>query len=269
MFLLGKEVAEIIKNKVKNEIESLKRKPSLCILLNKNDSSSVSYANSIIKTASYVGINAFIKEVNNYEEDIDYINKSDEIDACLITRPLLDNVDEQKVISLLDSNKDVDAISPANIGKILHGDESLTPNTAKAIIEIIEYHNIALSEKKVLVIGRSISVGKPVAMLLLNRNATVTIAHSRTKNLDDELSKYDIVVVAIGKPHLIDGDRMKEGAIVIDAGIHYLEDGIKGDVKPSDKLSLISKVPGGVGPITSACLMQNVLSCYRRNKNDK
>ena len=97
----------------------------------------------------------------------------------------------------------------------------------------------------------------------------MTIAHTRTKNLDDELSKYDIVVVAIGKPHLIDGDKMKEGAIVIDAGIHYLEDGIKGDVKPSDKLSLISKVPGGVGPITSACLMQNVLSCYRRNKNDK
>ena len=269
MFLLGKEVAENIKLKVKSEVEQLKRKPTLCILLNKEDSSSVSYANSIIKSATFVGINAFVKDVNNYDNDINYINNSSEIDACLITRPLLKGTDERRIISLLNPNKDVDAISAENIGKILHGDESLVPNTAKAIIEMIEYHNISLSGKKVLIIGRSISVGKPVAMLLLNRNATVTIAHSRTNNLDDELSKYDIIIAAVGKPHLIDGDKMKEGAIVIDAGIHYLEDGIKGDVKPSARLSLISKVPGGVGPITSACLMQNVLSCYRRNNNGK
>ena len=114
-------------------------------------------------------------------------------------------------------------------------------------------------------VGRSISVGKPVSMMLLEMNGTVTIAHSRSLDLPTLLSRADIVIAAVGKPHLLDASACKEGAIVIDAGIHYLEDGIVGDVKPNDKLRAISKVPGGVGTITTACLMMNVLKCYRRN----
>ena len=268
--LLGKPVADQIKNNLVDKIASLDRNPKLVILLNVEDTSSRGYANALIKTASSLNIDAEIVEMEqneeNYLDKITCLNNDDSVDAVLITRPLNKNINEKKVLSSLSYKKDVDGINPHSLGELFMGKETIIPNTANAIIKMIEYYNIPLTGKKVLVVGRSLSVGKPASILLMNRNATVTVAHSKTENLFDELKKYDIVVAALGKPHFLKGEYMKDGAIVIDAGIHYLESGIIGDVEPHEKLSLISKVPGGIGPITNACLMENVVSCYLMNR---
>lgn len=269
--LLGKPVSEKLKNELKVKVLNKKRKPFLQILLNNKDDSSIGYTNMICKVANEIGIEVEIKRVNapeEYVEFIDVINKDKNIDACLITRPLVKGSDENQIFSLLNPKKDADAVNYQSLGRILTGDERFVPNTSLAIIKLLEFYNIELTGKKVLVIGRSLSVGKPVSLLLLNRNATVTVAHSRTNCLSEELKNYDIIIAALGKPHFIDGSLAKEGAIIIDAGIHYLESGIVGDVKPSDKLSYISKVPGGVGIITTSCLMETVVSCYEENTND-
>lgn len=267
-YLSGKPVSDQIKEQIKLKTATLNRKPSLVILLNSEDESSKGYSSSLVKNASSIGIDVKIVEMEQdetvYLKMINLLNKDDNVDSVLITRPLNKNLDEQKIINALSYEKDVDALNPLALGLIGAGEELYVPNTAMAIIKMIEFYNIQLQGKKVLVIGRSLSVGKPVALLLMNRNATVTIAHSKTKNLQEELKNYDIVVAAIGKPQFIKGNMMKEGAIVIDAGIHYLSDGIVGDVEPSDNLSYISKVPGGVGLVTTACLMESVLKAYMR-----
>lgn len=269
--LLGKPVVEKIKEELINKIALKKRKPCLSILLNQDDESSLGYVNALERLAKQLSIKTIIERVkdkNQYIELIDKINKDSNIDACLITRPLVNNAKEKEILSLLNPQKDVDSLNYQSLGKILVGDERFVPNTALAIIKMIEYYHIDVEGKKVLVIGRSLSVGKPVALLLMNRNATVTIAHSRTKNLNEELANYDIVIGALGKPHFIDSNFMKKGSVALDAGIHYLEKGIIGDILPSENVSQISKVPGGIGPITSICLMQNVLSCYEENSHD-
>ncbi len=269
-YISGKEVAQQIKEKIKLEVNSLERKPSLAILLNKDDESSKGYVKALKKTADELSILVNIIEMEQEESKyitmIETLNEDDSVDAVLITRPL-NNLDENKIISKLKSSKDVDGIDPINLGKLFTGQEIIVPSTAMAMIKMLEYYDIPLKGKNVLVVGRSLSVGKPMACLLLNRHATVSIAHSRTENLKQMLNQYDIVIAAVGKPHILDGHDMKEGAIVIDAGIHYTEDGIKGDVKPADKLKYLSKVPGGVGPITTACLMESVLQCYKENNN--
>lgn len=271
-FLLGKPAADLIKEKVKNEVLSLPRKPKLVILLNNEDDSSKGYVRSLLKVGLSLEIDVQVIEMdhneNNYVNKIIECNNDKSIDSILVTRPLAKGIDENKILSLIAPYKDVDALNPLCLGKLLSGDESLTPNTALAIIKLAEYYNIPLKGKKVLVVGRSLSVGKPAALLFLNRHATVTIAHSRTENLDLLLKDYDIVVGAVGKPHLLKGNLMKKGAIALDAGIHYLEDKIIGDIQPSDNLSYISKVPGGVGTLTTACLFENVLACYKENNHD-
>ena len=267
--LLGKPVVDSLKETLVNEIANCKRKPKLVILLNAEDPSSKGYANALFKFGESVNVDVeiidMVQDEITYLTTIDRLNNDKSVDAVLISRPLNKSLDENKIIASLSYTKDVDGINHISLGKLFVGDESLVPNTANAICKMLEFYNVPLKGKKVLVVGRSLSVGKPVSMLLMNRHATVTIAHSRTENLNEELGKYDIVIAALGRPHLLKGEYMKEGAIVIDAGIHYLENGIIGDVEPHEKLSLISKVPGGVGPITNACLMMNVLSCYRMN----
>lgn len=270
--LFGKPVSEKLKNEIKLRVLNKKRKPFLQILLNNEDTSSIGYTNAIIKAANEVGIEVEIikiSKVEDYYKQISIINSSGNIDACLITRPLVKGSNEQEIFSLLNPKKDADAINYQSLGLISNGDERFVPNTSQAIIKLLEFYNVEIEGKKVLVIGRSLSVGKPASLLLLNRNATVTIAHSKTKDLSLELKNYDIIVACLGKPHFIDGDLCKEGAIVIDAGIHYLESGIIGDVKPSENLSKISKVPGGVGIITTVCLLETVINCYEENTDDK
>lgn len=270
-YLIGKPVSDHIKEELKEKILKKKRKPVLYILLNKEDDSSLGYVNNLVKTGEKLNIEVKVITINSLQEyisNINYINNEQNIDACLITRPLVKGVKENDVLPLLDYKKDVDSINHQSLGLILLGNEKFVPNTALAIIKMLDYYHIDLVGKKVLVIGRSLSVGKPVALLLMNRHATVTIAHSKTKDLDNELKDYDIVIAAIGKPHFIDSKKMKPGSVAIDAGIHYLEDKIIGDIIPSDNVAYISKVPGGVGPITVSCLMNNVVTCYEENTND-
>lgn len=272
-YLLGKPVAEELKKSIISKINTFPRPPHLVILLNEEDLSSCGYANSLKKTAMQVGINidivAMKQEEEVYLQELDKLNIDSGVDAVLITRPLNKSLDENRIISRLNYKKDVDGINHLALGNIIVGKEKIVPNTSMAIIKMLDYYKIELAGKKVLVVGRSLSVGKPLAMQLLNRNATVTIAHSRTNNLDDELKNYDIVIGAVGKPLLLKGKYFKEGAIAIDAGIHYLPQGIVGDIEQDDKLLYISKVPGGVGPITSICLMNNVITCYEENVNGK
>ena len=271
-YLLGKPVAEAIKNRVKEKITSLNIKPSYVVLLNKDDESSVGYVKAQGRLALEVGIDFKIIEVESNEEAyIDAINKANEdksIDGILVTRPLFKGANEKKILSFLNPYKDVDAINPYALGKMFMDDAFLVPATAEAVIEMLKYYKIDLVGKKVLVVGRSLSVGKSAAMLLLKENATVTIAHSKSVNFEKEYDDSDIVVAAVGRKELLDSSEMKEGAIVIDCGIHYEENGIFGDVKVSDKVKHISKVPGGIGPITSALLMEHVLKCYLEKHHD-
>lgn len=265
--LLGKLSADRIKENVKKKIEGYDRAPKMVVLMNENDSSSVGYVNAQKKVGATLGIEVEVKTMPSSEEAylkaIKDINEDDNVDACMITRPLFKGADETKIFKTIDPCKDVDCMNPMTLGSLFAGEkDALSPATSRAIIEMIKDNNIEVAGKKVLVIGRSISVGKPVSMLLLNMNATVTIAHSKTTNLDELLKTSDVVVAAIGKPELIDGSKMKEGVIVLDAGIHYLEEKIVGDVKLADNIGKISKVPGGVGSVTSACLMDNVTLCY-------
>lgn len=265
-YLLANEIEISEKEKLISKLQNLDRQLKLVVLVNEEDKSSLGYLKAIKNMANKLNViveELFLKQEEDiYLSTIKKLNIDDTVDGVLITRPLKKGLDENKIILALDPNKDVDGIHPYNLGKLLFGQEEIVPNTALAMIKMVEYHNIQLEGKKVLIIGRSISVGKPIALLLLNRNATISIAHSRSKNLNDELKNYDLVFVAIGKPELIDAKYMKEGAICIDAGIHYLEDRICGDVLPNEKLSYISKVPGGVGKITTLCLFINLLKCY-------
>ena len=271
-YLLGKPVAESIKERVKNKILGLKRKPNYVVLLNKDDSSSVGYVASQRKLANELGIEFTLIEVDPSYEDyfnkINEVNQNKNVDAVLITRPLFKGADEKKILSLIDPNKDVDAINPISLGKLFMDNALFASATAEAVIEMIDYYNIDVSGKKVLVIWRSLSVGKSASMLLLKKNATVTIAHSRSKDFESLYKNAEIIIVAVGKKELIDTSEMNKETIVIDCGIHYTQDGIFGDVKISDNVKMISKVPGGIGPITSALIMEHVLKCYMVNNND-
>lgn len=269
--MLGKNASLKIKEDLKTKLSSLDRKLTLVSLVNEEDTSSLGYCASQEKNCAALGINYKLIKMKPTEEDylkkIKEINEDDLIDACLITRPLFKGANEEKIIASLNPLKDVDAMNAYSLGELfINKVDAIKPATANAIVTLLDEYNVDVTGKKVLVIGRSISVGKPVAMMLLNKNATVTLAHSKTSELDKELLSADIVIAALGKPHFIDSNKMKDGVIVVDAGIHYLESGIVGDVIPSEKCALISKVPGGVGIITSALLMQNVYSCYLRRK---
>lgn len=273
-YLFGKEASEKIKLEVKNEVELLKSKPCLAVILNRYDEASKIYIQAQQRNAEQLGIKYILFDLEPSEEEyiktIHKLNNDKKISAIMVTRPLFDGADESKILSQIDPNKDVDAMNAMTLGFILtNRKNSLAPATAESIMELLAYYNIEVSGKKVLVIGRSITVGKPVALMLLNKNATVTIAHTRTQNMEELMIDSDIIIVAIGKAEAINSAKMKKGVIVIDAGINYVDNKIVGDVKASEVPSLISKVPGGIGTLTSACLMRNVLKCYRKIKENE
>lgn len=270
--LIGKEISNRIREELKENLAKLDRKLKLVCLVNKEDASSIGYSKSQAKLASNLGIDYELVEMEPtkeaYEKEIKRVNEDDLIDGCLITRPLFKGANDEEIISLLNPLKDVDGMNATSLGELLiNKEDAIKPATPRAILELLKGYNIEIKGKDVLVVGRSISVGKPVALMLLNEHGTVSIAHTRTIDLNTKLGQADIVVAAVGRPHIIDSSYCKEGAIVIDAGIHYLEDGIIGDVIPNEKLKAISKVPGGVGILTSTLIMDNVYRCYlRRNK---
>lgn len=269
-YLLGKDIALKIKEQIKENVNKIDEKINLTILLNKNDDSSRGYVNSLKKNGFSLGIDVNVIEMNDDQNEyilkIQELNNNDCVHGIMVTRPLFKNANENYILSFISPLKDVDVNNKLSLGEIFIGNDEIAPATAKAILKMLEYYNIELSGKNVLVIGRSISVGKPLSMMLLNKNATVTIAHSKTKDLMKKIKDYDIICCAVGKPHFLDASLANENAIIIDAGIHYLENKIVGDVLESDKVKMISKVPGGVGTITTSVLFDNLLKLYKKQR---
>lgn len=273
----GKVVAEHIKLQVKNEIDSMLIKPTLAVIIVGNDPASKTYVNNKKKACDYVGIKSL---EYSFEEDIseenllnliNQLNKNEGVNGILVQLPLPKHINTNKVLESIDPKKDVDGFTSINTGKLWLGEYDLAPCTAIGIIELLDYYGIEIAGKHCVVIGRSNIVGKPVASLLLERNATVTVCHSKTKDLYKYTSQADILISAVGKPKFLTWDFIKLGAIVIDVGINRDENGkLCGDVyfdDVKDEVAAITPVPGGVGPMTIAMLMKNALTAAKMQNN--
>ncbi len=269
----GKEISANVKHRIKAEVEELKQKgvtPGLAVILVGNDPASSIYVNSKERTCEELGMYSkkYLLGEDTTEEEllclIKELNADDKIHGILCQLPLPKHLDESVVINSILPSKDVDAFHPQNVGKIMIGDYDFLPCTPAGIMEMLHQKNIEIEGKEAVVIGRSNIVGKRMAMLLLHDNATVTVCHSRTKNLKDICKRADILVAAVGKAKFVTEDMVKDGAVVVDVGMNRDENGkLCGDVdfeKVSKKCSFITPVPGGVGPMTIAMLMQNTLT---------
>ncbi|NLD47636.1 MAG: bifunctional methylenetetrahydrofolate dehydrogenase/methenyltetrahydrofolate cyclohydrolase FolD [Clostridiaceae bacterium] len=270
--LSGKDLAARIKANLKTEVLELKKRninPGLAVVIVGDDPASRVYVNSKKKACAEVGIESFEyaldKDIKEEEliELIQKLNRDEKVNGILVQLPLPGHIDEEKVIFAIDVKKDVDAFHPANVGRLMTGNAVFLPCTPAGVMELIKESGIDISGKECVVVGRSNIVGKPMSMLLLSQNGTVTICHSRTKNLDEVIGRADILVAAVGKPEMIKGSSIKPGAVVIDVGVNRLEDKkLVGDVEfysASEKASAITPVPGGVGPMTIAMLMKNTV----------
>ncbi len=273
----GKLIAQKVRGDIQKKVELLKEKgitPGLAVVLVGEDPASQAYVGMKEKTCIKLGIHS---EVYRLSEDtseqellalIDKLNNDINIDGILVQLPLPKHIDEWKVLETINPKKDVDGFHSINVGNLSIGKEAFIPCTPYGVIVMLEESNIDLTGKHVVVVGRSNIVGKPVSMLALQRHATVTIAHSRTKDLGAITRQADVLIVAVGRPLMITKDMVKEGAVVIDVGINRVETGLVGDVDfegVKEVASLITPVPGGVGPMTITMLMHNtVLSAERR-----
>lgn len=275
----GKAVSARIKEELKQEVESLKNKgivPGLAVIIVGDDPASRVYVNSKKKACAEIGIYSeeYALPADTKEEEllalIEKLNNKDDISGILCQLPLPKGLDEKKVINAISPEKDVDAFHPVNVGKIMIGDYDFLPCTPAGVMELIKESGIDVAGKECVVVGRSNIVGKPQAMLLLHQNGTVTICHSKTKDLKEACLRADILVAAVGVPELIKGDMVKEGAVVIDVGMNRLENKkLVGDVEfstASEKAAAITPVPGGVGPMTIAMLMKNTVRAATLNK---
>lgn len=274
----GKQVSKNVREAQKAETEALFQKygkrPGLAVIIVGEDPASKVYVANKEKACIEVGFHSELYRMpeNTTIEEllslIDRLNKDDKIHGILCQLPLPKHLDEEKVILAIDPNKDVDAFHPVNTGKIMIGNHSFLPCTPAGVMKLIESTGTDISGKECVVIGRSNIVGKPQAMLLLQANGTVTICHSRTKNLKEVTKRADILVVAIGKADFVTGDMIKEGAVVIDVGMNRRADGkLTGDVdfESAEKVaSYITPVPGGVGPMTITMLLQNTLTAFKQ-----
>ncbi len=274
--LNGKELATKIKGELKLEVEELKRKninPGLAVIIVGNDPASRVYVNAKKKACEEIGIQSFeyaLDENISEEELIDLIhklNKDDKVNGILVQLPLPKHINEDRVIFAIDINKDVDAFHPVNVGRLMIGDPQFLPCTPAGIMELIKESGIDVEGKECVVVGRSDIVGKPMAMLLLSKNGTVTVCHSKTKDIEEVCKRADILVVAVGRPEMVKGSYIKPGAVVIDVGVNRLENKkLVGDVEfESAKTiaSTITPVPGGVGPMTIAMLMKNTVKAAK------
>ena len=269
----GKEVAENIKLQVKNEIEKLDIDITLAVVVVGNNPASRVYVNNKKKACEYVGIKSieYPMPEDTTEEDllviIDSLNRSNLVHGILVQLPLPKHIDESKVLERISPQKDVDGFTAINTGKLWQGKHVLAPCTAMGIIELLDYYNIEIAGKNCVIVGRSNIVGKPMAALLLERDATVTVCHSKTKNIDKITSKADILISAVGKPKFITWGMVKKDAIIIDVGINRDENGkLCGDVdveSVKDKISYLTPVPGGVGAMTVSMLMKNTLTAAK------
>ena len=277
VILDGKAVSAKVKEEVKEEVESLKKQGvsvGLAVIIVGNNPASRTYVNNKKKACEAAGIVSeeyALPEETTQEELLALVrelNQKDSINGILCQLPLPKQLDEEAVIAAISEKKDVDAFSAVNVGHIMIGDYTFLPCTPAGIMEILRHYNIDVAGKECVVIGRSNIVGKPMAMLLLHQNGTVTICHSKTKNLKDVTSRADILVAAVGIPHFVTADMVKDGAVVIDVGMDRDENGkLCGDVdfaEVESKASYITPVPGGVGPMTIATLLKNTVTAAKQ-----
>lgn len=273
----GKEIAKKVREEIAAEVATMAVRPGLAVVLVGDDPASQVYVRNKEKGCEEVG---FYSEKYTLPADtsreqllalIDQLNESPSIHGILVQLPLPKHLDEEEVILRIDPRKDVDAFHPVNVGKIMIGNHDFLPCTPAGVMELLRYSGIDPAGKECVVIGRSNIVGKPQAMLLLHANATVTICHSRTKDLKEVCRRADILVSAVGRANFVTADMVKEGAVVIDVGINRDENGkLCGDVKFDEvapKSSYITPVPGGVGPMTITMLLKNTLTAAKRMGN--
>jgi methylenetetrahydrofolate dehydrogenase (NADP+)/methenyltetrahydrofolate cyclohydrolase len=276
MIIDGKKEAAILREEIKNEIANLKKKtnkvPGLTVILIGEFAPSQIYVRNKEKNSKEVGINSnVIKYPSDVSEEevlnkIEELNKDKNISGILVQLPLPDQINKEKVINAIDPLKDVDGFNPVNVGNLASGYKAIVPCTPLGCLLLIKKVEKNLSGKHAVIIGRSNLNGKPMAQLLLKENCTVTIVHSKTKNLQNECLKADILVAAVGVPNLVKKDWVKSDAVVIDVGINKVDNKIIGDVnfdEIKDKVKAITPVPGGVGPMTIACLLSNTLKCFK------
>ncbi len=277
----GKKEAASLRLKLKEEVNELKKKfndvPGLTVILIGELAPSQIYVKNKEKSAKEVGLNS---EVIKYPENVDEktvlkkikdLNENKSISGILVQLPLPKHIDKKKIIDSIIPNKDVDGFHPVNVGNLSSGYESSIPCTPLGCYLLLKKFEPNLSGKKAVIIGRSNLNGKPMAQLLLKENCTVTITHSKTKNLKFECLEADIIIAAVGIPKLVKGDWVKKDSIVIDVGINKTDKGIVGDVdfeEVSKKAKALTPVPGGVGPMTIACLIKNTIDCFKRIKSN-
>ena len=271
MLLDGKLISEEIKKRVAEEVYSLNDTLTLAIILVGKDPASEIYVNSKTKACEKAGIKTkdyFLDNKIPEKELIDLIRTFNEdplITGILVQMPLPSHISEDNVVNSIDPAKDVDGLNIINQGKLLNNANCIVPATPKGILSLLKRYFVEISGKHAVIIGRSKLVGKPMALLLLNNNATITVCHSRTENLKEIVKRADIVIVAIGKPKFLTADMVKKDAAVIDVGINRVQGKIVGDVdfeEVSEVASYITPVPRGVGPMTIASLLENVVKCY-------
>ena len=265
----GKAIAAQIKQELKEQVQQLAKDNitvTLAVIQVGQDPASCVYVRNKQRTCEELGIHSLSYELEETTSEekllslIQELNAREDVDGILVQLPLPGHINEKDVLNAIDPAKDVDGFHPYNVGALSCGEEGFVPGTPAGIIELLKRSDIRIDGKECVVIGRSNIVGKPMALLMLRENATVTITHSKTKDLKDVCKRADILIVAIGKPQMITEEYVKEGAVVIDVGIHRREEGLCGDVdfeRVSEHCSYITPVPGGVGPMTIAMLMHN------------
>ena len=270
----GKAISTAIKDELKQEVAEKNIKATLAVIQVGNDPASSVYVGNKKKACEYIGIGSKSFELpeETTEEEllalIDKLNADDKIDGILVQLPVPKHIDDKKIINRISPLKDVDGFHPESVGNLCIGQEGFVSCTPAGIIELLKRSDVSIEGKECVVIGRSNIVGKPMGLLLLANNGTVTVCHSRTKNLKEVCKRADILVAAVGRPKMITSEYIKEGAAVIDVGIHRMDNGkLCGDVDYDDvapHTSAITPVPGGVGPMTIAMLMVNCVKAAKR-----
>jgi methylenetetrahydrofolate dehydrogenase (NADP+)/methenyltetrahydrofolate cyclohydrolase len=268
----GKQTSADIREELKVEVDQMiqagKAQPGLAVVIVGADPASQVYVRNKVRACEQVGLYSekYELDASVSEEEllglIDKLNLSDKIHGILVQLPIPDHIDESKVLNAILPEKDVDGFHPINVGKLVVGEGTLLPCTPHGCMVLLERYGVDLKGKEAVVVGRSNIVGKPISFMLLEKHATVTICHSRTQDLAGHIKKADVVVAAVGRPEMVTGDMLKEGAVVIDVGINRTEKGLVGDVEyesASKVASKITPVPGGVGPMTITMLLKNTI----------
>lgn len=265
----GKKLAERIKSELKTKLGNFEKKPCLACIIVEGDKASEIYVASKVKACEFCGFESKLVRLANdisqekLEREIEKLNKDDKVSAILLQLPLPKQLDESRAINCILPQKDVDCLTFENLGRLFCGKSDFAPCTATGIVKLLEENNVKIEGKNIVVVGRSLLVGRSVAALLLQKNATVTVCHRKTENLKQITKQADVLIVAMGKAKFVTADFVKRGAVVVDVGINRIGGKIYGDVdfeNVAKKCAKISPVPGGVGPLTVACLMQNTLT---------